>query len=621
MNLDHWVARLLAPLVFWVLLNGVDDLVIDVAALWSAVRRCFSADPRERTPTEADLDAVPARRMAIFVALWKEHRVIRKMIDNNVTRLRYPHADFFVGAYPNDAPTLAAIREVTQLYPNVHLSVSPHDGPTSKADNLNWIYQRMLLYEEEHGVRFDMILTHDAEDIMDPDGLRWINYYAEWYDMVQIPVLALPTPFREIAHGVYCDDFAESQFKEMPARELLGGFIPSSGVGTAFSRRAVEQLAAKHQNRIFEPVCLTEDYENGWRVHRLGLKQKFIPIRFREGRAVATREYFPRDFRAAVKQRTRWVTGIVLQSWELHTARETLDQLYWFWRDRKGLAGNLVSAATNVLFVAGGATWTWARAMHHSWPLALELARLYPLYIAGLCLQALHTSIRTLCSAAVYGWRFACGVPLRVIAGNWINLFATMGAIVTYTRERLAGRPLRWVKTEHAYPNRAALLHERQGLGAILTGSHWITPSQLDQARETKPPGSRLGEHLVATGVITERDLYAALSLQNNLPLGMPAEENISIAVTRMLPLAVASKWGVLPFRIAAGELFVTASELPGDEMQRDLRRFSSLEIRFHLVTPTEFRELAERYLNPTMGLRAGKDLLPDGENFLPDGY
>jgi hypothetical protein len=32
------------------------------------------------------------------VALWKEHRVIQKMIENNVTKLRYDRFEFFVGA-------------------------------------------------------------------------------------------------------------------------------------------------------------------------------------------------------------------------------------------------------------------------------------------------------------------------------------------------------------------------------------------------------------------------------------------------------------------------------------------------------------------------------------------
>jgi bacteriophage N4 adsorption protein B len=213
MILDHWIASLLVPLAFWVLLNGIDDLIIDFTSLVSYIGRVLSKDPRHRVPSDEEIDAVPPRRMAVFVALWHEHLVIQKMIDNNVTKLNYPCVDFFAGVYPNDARTLAAVREAMKRYPNVHLSIAPHDGPTSKADNLNWIYQRMLLHEEKHGVRFEMILTHDAEDLMDPDGLRWINYYAQWNDMVQIPVLALWTPARQLSHGVYCDEFAEFQFK------------------------------------------------------------------------------------------------------------------------------------------------------------------------------------------------------------------------------------------------------------------------------------------------------------------------------------------------------------------------------------------------------------------------
>jgi len=45
-----------------------------------------SATPGD-TPSDADLSAVPPRHMAVFVAAWKEHRVIRKMIYSNVTRL------------------------------------------------------------------------------------------------------------------------------------------------------------------------------------------------------------------------------------------------------------------------------------------------------------------------------------------------------------------------------------------------------------------------------------------------------------------------------------------------------------------------------------------------------
>jgi hypothetical protein len=156
---------------------------------------------------------------------------------------------------------------------------------------------------------------------------------------------------------------------------------------------------------------------------------------------------------------------------------------------------------------------------------------------------------------------------------------------------------LRWVKTEHAYPNRAALMGNRKSLREILVGSQWITQEQLDEALATKPENRRLGEHLMGLGLLSEQDLYAALSLQNNLPLGKPDPESVSRPVTRSLPAAVARKWSVLPFRIAAGELYVAGSELPDEAMQSEIRRFSSLEIRFHLVTPADYEELAAEYL------------------------
>jgi adsorption protein B len=210
---DVWVAECLVPLALWVLLNGLDDLVLDITCACSWVAARFSGRAQFRRPSEAELDSTPQKRIAVFVPLWKEHRVIQKMVEHNIAANRYRNWDIFIGAYPNDSPTLAAIRAAANQVKNVHLAVCPHDGPTSKADNLNWIYQRMLLMEEEEGIHFDVIMTHDAEVIIHPDSLRWINYFAEKYDMVQIPVLALPTPALELTHGVYCDEFAEFQMK------------------------------------------------------------------------------------------------------------------------------------------------------------------------------------------------------------------------------------------------------------------------------------------------------------------------------------------------------------------------------------------------------------------------
>jgi bacteriophage N4 adsorption protein B len=596
---DVWVAECLVPLALWVLLNGLDDLVLDIACACSWLAAKFSRRAQFRRPSEVELDSAPQKRIAVFVPLWKEHRVIQKMVEHNITANHYRNWDIFIGAYPNDAPTLAAIREASKQVKNVHLAVCPHDGPTSKADNLNWIYQRMLLMEEEEGIHFDIIVTHDAEDIIHPDSLRWINYFAEKYDMVQIPVLALATPVLELTHGVYCDEFAEFQMKDLRARQVLGGFIPSCGVGTGFKREALERLAAAHSNRIFEPVCLTEDYENGFRMHRLGCPQFFVPVYRGDLSFVATREYFPRKFRAAVRQRTRWITGIALQSWQRHGWRDSTTQLYWFWRDRKGLIGNLAAPLSNVLFAYGVATWLWNQHSGGPWGLAhvAQPRFLRYAFFGTLGLQLFHMGIRAFCSARIYGWRFATGVPLRAIWGNWINCFATVMAYYRYFSAVAHERPLVWLKTQHAYPSRTGLIENKQKLGAVLVWCQYLAPEDLDAALAAKPAGVRLGDFLVEQRKITVADLYEALSLQQNVPYGKPRPETISRPVARSLPAAVAKRWKVLPYKVAAGHLFVAGSELPSDAMHDDLRKFSSLEIRFHLVTPTEFEELAHEYL------------------------
>jgi adsorption protein B len=592
----------MAPLTIWMILNGFDDLFVASAAGSAWLYSRITRRAEERTPSEEELDAVPQRRMAVFVCLWREHGVIRDMVEHNIRNIRYRNYDFFIGVYPNDTQTVAAASEVCRRYPNVHLSMTPHPGGTSKADNLNWIFQRMLLYEETHHVRFEMIVVHDAEDVIHPDDLRWMNYYAQWYDMVQIPVLALPTPFGHFTHGVYCDEFAEFQFKDIPAREALGGFLPSSGVGTGFSRRALEGVALAHSNQIFDATSLTEDYEIGFRIYRLGYRQKFIRIMRRDGKFVATREFFAQNFKRAVTQRSRWVTGIALQSWEKHGFRDTLGQLYWFWRDRKGFVGAVLSPLTNALFLYGVVTWALARIQHVPWGLGVEPWAVWVWKVAlwTIMLVLPQTVIRMCCTGIVYGWKFAAGVPLRVPWANLINCCAAGKAIWGYASAKVRGVPLRWLKTEHAYPNREALISTRRKLGDILVGLEYVTAEDLQNAVATQPASLRIGEHLVKLGLLTEEDLYEALSLQHDLPAGRPKADAISPEVTRAIPAGLARRWKVLPFRVVAGQLYVASPELPSEQMVSELKEFWSLEMRFHLVCPKEFKEMMDEYLPPS---------------------
>ena len=400
--LDHCVVVCLVPLAVWILFSGLDDLFIGFVSLFG--RRPFP------WPAAEELDRANQRRVAIFVPLWQEHRVIGQMLEHNLASLRYGNYDFFVGVYPNDRLTLHAVAEIAARDPRVHIAKLPHDGPTSKGDCLNWIHARMLDFETAHCTRFDLVVTHDAEDLIHPESLRLINWFSSDYQMVQIPVLALPTGLAEFTHGLYCDEFAEYQTKDILVRQELGGFMAGNGVGTGFDRAALDRLAATRKGRIFDPDCLTEDYENGFLLHAIGCRQIFIPLQPGTGTPVATREYFPRNFRAAVRQRSRWVAGIALQGWELHGWQVPARQLYWFWRDRKGVVGNLLAPVANLLFVYGLAGGT--------------LGLTVPRWTARMCAFTLSISMvqllfRAHASARIYGYRFAAGVSFARSGVTW----------------------------------------------------------------------------------------------------------------------------------------------------------------------------------------------------------
>jgi bacteriophage N4 adsorption protein B len=583
---DRFILCWVAPLAAIFLVSGLDDLAVDLAWLYAWVADRCTVSRRAARP----LPDVAPRPIAILVPLWHEQAVIARMLEHNLAAIRYPSYHIFAGIYANDAPTEEAVASVSERFPNVHLAVCPHDGPTSKADCLNWIYQHVGLYEEQNDIAFDIIVTHDAEDLIHPEELRWINAYAKRFDFIQIPVLALATPFWSLTHGVYCDEFAENHLRDMVVRSTFGCFVPGAGVGTGYRREALEALARVSSNRVFEPAALTEDYESGLRLHRLGCRQVFVPIT-RLGKVgrdfMAVREFFPKQWGTALRQRTRWVTGIALQGWERFGWAGTYSEVYWFWRDRKGLVSNPLGFIANAVFVYGVATRMWTRLT----PFAIELTWI------TLAFQILRMTVRMTCVARVYGVVFALGVPLRSPYANLLNAAATVRAVARDAYARMRGIPLRWIKTEHSYPTRSALLAHKRSLGEILVGSGHLNAAGLDRALAQCPPGTRLGEFLVASGALNEDKLYEALSLQQGLPLAHVELDHVAPRVARALPERVAREWRVLPFQVAQGSLLVASSELPTPQRTAAMRSFTALEIRFHLVTPSEYEHLVDALL------------------------
>jgi adsorption protein B len=221
----------------------------------------------------------------------------------------------------------------------------------------------------------------------------------------------------------------------------------------------------------------------------------------------------------------------------------------------------------------------------------------WPAVEAALLLPFLHLGVRTVCAGRLYGWLFAAGVPLRTIWANWLNFAATVRALWRYTAAKLRSRPLEWLKTEHAYPGRAVLLSPRRKLGEILVECGAVSREQVQYALQSLPPNVRLGERLLGLGWLSEWQLYEALSRQDHVPLGQVRPQQIQRNACRALPARFAREWKILPFKIMSGSLFLAAAELPGEELRHRLGRFTKLEIRFQLVTATNFEELSREAL------------------------
>ena len=586
--LDAVAAATLAPLAWWILLNGIEDVFVDVFGLHVFARRRMQLrDKRQQmAPGRAQ------KRIAIVVPCWQEHAVIGRMVQQNIERIRYENYDIFIGVYPNDHQTIAVVQELVQRFPNVHAAVCPNDGPTSKADCLNAVWQEIVVFERDRAARFDVVVTHDAEDVIHPESLYWISEYAETFGMVQVPVLPLATPIKKWTHGVYCDEFAEYQTRDMPARDAMRSFIPSCGVGTGLRRDAVEILAAQ-DGHVFEPGCLTEDYENGYRLRLSDVRQIFLPLHL-EG--MATRELFPMAFRSAVKQRTRWVTGITLQTAARHGWYGSLVIRYWLWRDRKGLVNSPAGAAANFLTMYVLTRAAVSSAFGTGWQ-ALPLLENSTLFVATTILTAHRVLYRMYCVHRIYGWLFAAWTPVRMIYANVINSFAAVLAVKQFAIAKVRGKQLAWAKTSHEYPAQVTLPSDSRRIGELLVARGVISDAQLADALTRKPQGRRLGEHLVREGLLRESDVYSALSTQHGLPQGTLSPTEIPVSIARSLPRRVASECRVLPFRVEFASMYLAATELPTDELRKHLRQYTMLDLRFQLVTPSNFEELVKALL------------------------
>jgi bacteriophage N4 adsorption protein B len=219
------------------LLFALDDLFVDLIyfgrRLWRSIA-VYSRYPRAFARSIAPLWT--PRPMAVFVPAWDESAIIGPMLRSALRRFEHPDYRIFVGHYRNDPATAAAIAAVRDE--RIVPVLVDCDGPTTKADCLNHLYDALTTWEEGRGACVAAVVLHDAEDVVHPLELQLFNQLIERAAIIQLPVLPLVDPDSRWISGHYCDEFAEAHGKELVVREAVGASIPLAGVGCAIERGA-----------------------------------------------------------------------------------------------------------------------------------------------------------------------------------------------------------------------------------------------------------------------------------------------------------------------------------------------------------------------------------------------
>jgi adsorption protein B len=429
------------------LLFGINDLVVDIIYFGRAAWRALVIYPRYPRAFASELpESAEPGFFALLVPAWDEASVIASMLRATVGRLEYSNYRIFVGHYRNDPATAAAIVSIGD--PRIEMVPVEADGPTTKADCLNHLYDALIAYETATGCSTKGVVLHDAEDVIHPLELKIFDRLIGRAAVIQLPVLPLPDPDSRWISGHYCDEFAEAHVKELVVREAVGAAIPLAGVGCAIARRPLAQLAAMEDGRPFSGNSMTEDYEVGLKIGAIGLRTMFVRIPARPGERgmVASRGHFPATLGCAVRQKARWLGGIALAGWDRLGWSGGIGERWMRLRDRRG------PLAALLLLAAYGAALMWSQIWLAEALGAPIKARLDPALITLLMINGWlllwRILMRAVFTASAYGFLEGLRSIPRLVVGNVIAMLAAARAVSLH----VGGGARRWDKTRHIFP-------------------------------------------------------------------------------------------------------------------------------------------------------------------------
>jgi adsorption protein B len=596
------VLTYIAALGFLVI--GLDDLVFDsqfIGCLWR----------RRRQPklTFQQLKLAPEQWIALWVPAWQEGGVVTQMADYATRVLRYEKYDLFIGVHPNDPETNACVDDLCAVNPRIHKVALPHPGPTSKADCLNWIYRAMKDREVPRVREYQIVALHEPEDVLHPLALKVYNATVPRdYDVAQLPVLAIEFPvWTHWTANTYVDECAELHTKDLLIRQSLGGLAPAAGARIAFSRAALDRLAAENGGDPFRPGQGAKDYETGLRVKRAGLRaglahcvvEREVRPRGADGalgppkhqrELVAVRKTFPQSFGAAVRQRADWMLGRALHKREPSGRAGSLPMRYTLLRDRRAPLTHVVLALGYAALSYWCVTWAWPWT---PWaadvPLRVPLAPdswLWKVLVVDAWLAAYRGLQRFLSVANFYGVRQAAFSLPRCVVGHWVNFAATLTAATIFLIHKLRGRPVAGRKPARVFPGATDLAEYGKTIEDLLLESGLATRAQLAHALKLEETASA-PLALLRLGLLDEDQFTDLWARHAGLPVRFINPYHIHLQALQRLPEQQAQDFNVLPFEEKVDHVLVAFLEAPSDSRLAEVSRAMGAAVRPVLARPS----------------------------------
>ena len=429
---------------------SIDDLIVDILIALKL------RTPRIGPVPSIDRKGNQKPKIAIFVANWHEADVLGRMVEGNLENLDYRPLKFVLGVYPNDTETRRVAEEVAKKHPDlVQVVVNRRNGPTSKGQMLNEMFAHVYADPENTP---DLVIMHDSEDMIAPRSFDVYAHHARDSALIQIPVFSLDSRRRSLVGATYMEEFAERHTREMLLRSQLGAFVPSAGVGTGLRKDLIQHLL-NMRGYVFQAGSVTEDYVLGAEAHEAGFKTTFAAHRSSadpHSQIIATLEYFPKDFWASIKQKTRWVYGIAFHSaFQLGWNGQGWNR-FFLYRDRKGSIANLLPVLSLAVLGAGLILQPDFSNMTSS------MATLLSLVLAINTINILlRIYFRAIAFHAVYGTHNILGLLLRWPVSFCVNATAAGRAWRMFVVESgFATKPVAWSKTQHEIPDSFVGVHD-----------------------------------------------------------------------------------------------------------------------------------------------------------------